>query len=322
MKLRPFIDIVLAQKPLSSYQVILFQAKQYPLLFFTALQSQLKKQSALEIIDLEQEDSNQVFIRLETSFLGQSLIYWLKNSHLLEEKAKNRLRNYLDAYQGPHILVAFFSDEEKIIEKKNQLLVEVDSVDRDVSLALFKLYGIEKTARVDSFIAKLFTRSIQISVDHLCVLAYYVSILGSALDDFAQSWLDALIEPHSSLFSLSQHFFAKNSSLFVKEWNTVHAHYPDIFWITFFSEQLWRAAQVVRLNEQKQFAQSKSVGFRLPFSFLQYEWKKYKYEELMRAHDCLYTLDFQIKNGSDLPCFDLFFASFLNDEFLTNSRAS
>ena len=61
--------------------------------------------------------------------------------------------------------------------------------------------------------------------------------------------------------------------------------------------------------------QAKTMAFRLPFSFIQTDWKKYAPAELRAAHDFVYGMDHQLKNGGDAFCFDLFYSKFFSGQF-------
>ena len=91
-----------AQQPdfLSKHPLIVFkgaQKQEYPLLFFSLLITYLKKNSALplESLDIVSGDRVALTSKLETSFLCNSMAYWLKNvSELLDPHAIVWLSSY------------------------------------------------------------------------------------------------------------------------------------------------------------------------------------------------------------------------------------
>ena len=321
MNLRQFIATISGQQGLPACTILAFQGTQYPLLFFSLLYEKLKTHLSLETIDCAENDVSVYMSRLQTSFLGQSMVYWLKNVNELDEKKKARFLDYLSNYGGPHTLLLFVQEGQPLSFKSKSVTVSIDAaVDKELFLSLLQLVGVGPSKRIEALMAKFFSRSVKLSVDQVCLLGRYLRMAGVATDDLIEQWLDNIIQPEHSLFALSQYFFAKNAPVFLKEWERISSDYADVFWIAFWSEQLWRASQVVASHEQKQIAQAKSIGFRLPFSFLQNDWKKYTYQELKQAHDFVYAMDYQIKNGGEMFCFDLFYASFFNGAFQIDSN--
>lgn len=314
MKLRQFLSLV-SDKTISSYTIIAFQAADYPFLFFSLIQEQIKTYASLDPIDLQEQDLSWYMSRLQTTFLGQSMIYWLKNVDSLDDKKKSQLYDFLKNYTGPHTLIFCSQDAASLTFKAKAATIELDAVDKDLFAQLLQFSGVSPSKRIDLLMSRLFGRSIRLSIDQVCLLSRYLRMAGTATDQLIDQWLDNIIQPEHSLFTLSQYFFAKNADSFLKEWHRISSDYADVFWITYWGEQVWRAAQVVSAHEQKQSSQAKAIGFRLPFSFLQNDWKKYTYRELTQAHDCIYSLDYQLKNGSDMAVFDLFFASFFSGKF-------
>ena len=98
---------------------------------------------------------------------------------------------------------------------------------------------------------------------------HYAKVLGANTDYFISAWLEKIITPERSLFTLSTYFFAKKAQLFFAEWKNIFGQYSEQFWIAFWSEQLWRAHHYVDYSKAKQFALAKKIGYRLPFTFMQ-----------------------------------------------------
>jgi hypothetical protein len=121
--------------------------------------------------------------------------------------------------------------------------------------------------------------------------------------------------PELSLFTLSQYFFARDGMRFFKQWSILKDQYAAPFWISFWSEQLWRASSFIELSEQHNFAEAKRISFKLPFSFIQRDWKNVTVQELKRAHDVLYHCDCAIKNGGDPNVLELFYTDYLQRQY-------
>jgi hypothetical protein len=69
--------------------------------------------------------------------------------------------------------------------------------------------------------------------------------------------------------------------------------------------------------ERREMVEAKKVGFRLPFSFMQRDWKKTSVHELIQAHDCIYALDYGLKNGGEF-WMELFYTKFFESGFTTS----
>jgi DNA polymerase III delta subunit len=136
-------------------------------------------------------------------------------------------------------------------------------------------------------------------------------VLGKGSAQFSRDWLPDMIVPELSLFSLSQALFDRKPSSFFKLWKQFSQKYSVPFWITFWSEQLWRAYCYVRLQKNGKEAEAKKIGYRLPFSFLNRSWRNYTLEELKTYHHLLYEIDYQVKNGGSAYALDLFYATML-----------
>jgi hypothetical protein len=151
-----------------------------------------------------------------------------------------------------------------------------------------------------------------ISLDHACILMHYARLLGANTDQFVHQWLDKILMPERSLFTLSTHFFAKKPKVFFELLGHIGGEYPEIFWVSYWSESLWRAHYYVALNQTKQFGEAKKMSNRLPFSFIQRDWKLHSPSALKKAHQQLYEIDFALKNGASEGMLDLFYSKFFS----------
>ena len=117
------------------------------------------------------------------------------------------------------------------------------------------------------FAAQLTMFSDYLSLDSVCLLAHYELVLGKNTDDFFAQWITRIIDPASSLFVLSQHFFGKKTKPFFRQWATVSDQYMPTFWASFWADQIWRAYVYCDLMKQKKYADAKKAQYKLPFSF-------------------------------------------------------
>ena len=290
------------------------------MLFFSLVRHKLKQSlPSITPLDVSVLDKASVISQLETTFLGTSNFYWLNNVHTLSEKQRKIWLAYLQTYNGPNTVSFFIDTQTKIALPKKTVLVSIpDAVDKKSYVSLLFLFKVEQLPGHTRFIQELFKRHRVLSLDVACVMLNYM-FLGAQGSAFFDQWLDTIIGSDGSLFALSQYFFAKDVRLFSKQWHKLKDQFPDIFWVTFWSEQLWRAYNYVYLSNKKQFIQAKKIGFRLPFSFMQRDWRSFSCAELKNAHQFVYDLDFKLKNSSGVPGLDLLYSKFLLNKFTDSS---
>ena len=292
---------------ISNKSVILLQLKKYsPLLFYKILKN-FEKQLHVELkkIDIDQDLS---FIQkeLQTTFLGQTFIYWFSDISLINsKKKKSDFLSYISSYQGPHKIIGCIDDQEIVDPIDGQIIKFLEYYTADQALQLHFLYEEQKVAVISYFLGKLYRYRKQYSIDELCILLEYSSLLGKNIDQFFQEWLDEIVSSDISLYAVSQYFFEKNPKKFFELFNQVRHIYSDPFWTSFFSEQLFKAYLFVSHKGQVP-PEQKQMTFGLPFSFMKLDWKHHKKESLQRAHQKIYEVDISIKSGGNGMELDLF----------------
>lgn len=316
-------QILLDPTVIRSRSVVCFRAyHNFPLLFFSALLQHMKKQNdgLVEIIDLSVHDFASVKGKLETSFLGQTVFYWLRNVSDSSAKIRKELLNYLSTYAGPNN-VAFFAYHTDVprVEPRWLDVIIPEEIDRNQFVALAtQMYGMQEAyARQSAPLLMNSQTAASMQLDDACLLTQYAMLIGSKnISSFTQEWLDRLIKPKSSLFILAKHFFAKDARSFFPVWLHISKQYPIQFWIAFWSEQIWSAALYVSLMRKNDRMEAKKVAGRLPVTFLQKNWRDYSIRELKRAHDCIYAIDYAIKNGSSEIGLELFYSQFFQNQLI------
>lgn len=295
--------------------VILFSAKEfYPLLFsslFTYIRSSFgffpKKIMFQEVSFVE------IQAQLETTFLGQKEFLWLGNISEIEEFFfKKQIFSVCKTYKGPHVLLGFISSEDKD-NFKNQPIIDLDELStQEKNMFFSEIFSQNIVTRAQDFL-KNFPKA---SFDQIIIIFYYTAVLSkNTHNQFKQEWLSKIVALESSLFELAQYFFARKSEQFWNIWHKVKEDYAAPFWTAFWSEQLWRAYYVIDLYKQNRIVEAKQLSFKLPFSFLQKDWKHISLNELTKAHDFLYQGDYSSKNGSSDYFLEVFYASFLTKSF-------
>jgi hypothetical protein len=303
---------------LTDKSVLCFRGKQeYPLLFLSSILKKIKTSITIEMVDVSEQEFTQIVGRLQTSFLGTRVLYWLRNISDLNQTKKKTLLDYIRYYNGPNI-IAFFATYDDV-PKINTGWVEIPLPD-EIETGMFaplmhQLFDI-KLSRAKSFTSALAKRHKQLPLDTVCLLAHYDEVLGKNISIFLDEWLDQLVIPKSSLFILSKYFFAKDARSFFSYWLEIEHVYTPQFWMVFWSEQLWRASGYIMFARKKQHGDAKQISFRLPFTFLQKDWRSYSVRELKNAHQFIYATDYNLKHGSSTMAFDLFFSKFFCNQFV------
>lgn len=312
MHLTEFLKKISQPGSLQSQVVFSFKGSEYPLFFFSRLMQKITALHGIVVqkIDLVEADPASVKSQLAMSFLGEHYLYWLGNLADLEGKKKQAWLALASTYTGPHKL-AFFVDEEAAAT--GDFIELPPAVDQNLYEELFTFLKQEKISK--ALVKKIMARGEKISLDTACLLFEYQAVVGAGTEQFFEHWFSKLVSSEKSLFILSQHFFAKAERPFTELWQGVRADYPDVFWVTFWSEQLWRAHYVVKCLQEKNLVEAKKISFRLPFSFMQRDWRKVSLRELSAAHQRIYDLDFALKNGASETGLDLFFVQFFAGTF-------
>jgi hypothetical protein len=291
------------------HRVIVFTGTQeYPVLFFSLLMQQLKKQHAQPVQTIQEGEScASILHRLESSFLGMTSIYWLGDIQRYDQATREKLTTYIESYQGPNVVVLFMSSYIGKTSKQRSHIELPAQMTKKYMQELCTLFGNGRVRTAPDL--NIYEK--QLTLDRACLLIQYLSVVGSGIRDFNEQWLGYVIVPEQSLFTLSQYFFARDGMRFFKQWSMVKDLYAAPFWISFWSEQLWRASLFIQLSEQHNFAEAKRISYKLPFSFIQRDWKKVTADELKRAHDVLYQCDYAIKNGGDDNVLEMFYVDYV-----------
>ena len=85
----------------------------------------------------------------------------------------------------------------------------------------------------------------RLTLDDACRMMNYQTVVGRNGNQFFDQWYTKLVLSEVSLFTLSQYFLGRNTKLFLKQWKACKNDYPPEFWVAYWSEQLWQAAQYV-----------------------------------------------------------------------------
>lgn len=298
---------LLTQLDKQAAHVTCFTGPVYPSLFFFHLKKAVTIKYSLQVVDLEQPFSA-IQTQCSMSFLGQHNTLWLGNVSSLSPKQQQKLLNFCASYNGPHTLWLFCTEPEKYPDANWQIFNLPETVSFDEYKALCVAWYSQLSTRVDA-LAPVFDRY---TVDLLfaSVLLQYHLVLGRQTDAFIQDWCSKLVKPEHSLFTLSAHFFGKKATPFFRLWKSMGPNYPATFWASYWSEQLFRASCVTQLLQDGNYAHAKKLSYRLPFSFMQREYKRTDCAQLEQAHQFMYEYDVHIKNSGTVEFLEVMFSAY------------
>jgi hypothetical protein len=299
---------------LSGISLFFFKCEYISSLFIGELISSIKKISVLpvSIIDLHVYSLEQLKPQLETSFLGLQKLYIVKNIDKLTSSYKKEWSLYLKLYSGPHTI--YFFDTDAIAYNKSGLLII--EIPKTVSLNHYKQLGSVLFNAQESHFAysasKIFDNRSFITLDDACILLNYQKILGKDVGVFLEEWIDKIIEPERSLFTLSSLLFARQSKDFFNYLSRFN-QYPPEFWVSFWADQVWQAYIFITRAELMNLSEAKKGITKLPFSFLNKDWRKHTVSSLSQAHYALYEVDYRLKNGAGNYGLDLWYYTFFQN---------
>src|SRR5579872_891933 len=234
MQFKEFLTKISSPDFFTASPVAVFTAPTYPPLFFSTLFDWLKLKNIAQIqhLNAQDKDFGSASAALSTTFLGAQSIYWLGNIDELDAAHKKKMLAFLASYKGPHTIVYFVPQE---MATKDASIALPDTLDKQTFTLIFSTFhGQAAAKRAAPSIMALFARTPTMQLDTACMLMRYIVLLGANPDEFIAQWLDALVAPDQSLFTLSQYFFAKNAADFFPYWARIAPTYSEIFWVTFW----------------------------------------------------------------------------------------
>lgn len=249
---------------------------------------------------------------LEQSILGNYSFYWLGN---LSEQSKNtKLLNYISNYNGLHAIAFFIPNDFKNLKLSQDVVqIEIDSnMHIDDAKKIIALFSPKVPDKKIAMLCKVFNGKNDIDIDSVCMLINYFDLINiNALDD-SYSYISKIFGIQPVLSQLSNAFWAKSTKDFFSIWQKIESSYPEVFWVIFWSEQIWKAYHVILFLNQKNFVKAKQISYGLPFSFINKDFKNFKLTDLACLYENLYDIDFAIKKGSTFYSLDLFYLNYFN----------
>lgn len=289
--------------------VLCFTGTSYPFLFFSLLNRRLSDSTRgnFKSIDMSVVELESIKAQISIHFLGSTLVYWFGNIDELDTKKKKEFLSYIQTYTGPHSLCFFSEDSDR-----SDPITLPHTLDLKQCSTLYSYFFPSAHAEKNLLLSALFKKHTVIQLDAACLLMHYCSVMSHQhCKIFIDEWLDKILVPEKSLFNLSTYLFAKKGAEFFLLWRTIRHDYPEQFWLSYWSDQLFRALCFVKCARAQNFFLAKKIAHRLPFSFIKKDWQQYSTMELAEAHHFLYQVDFTIKNGGSDIWLDLLYQRFL-----------
>ncbi len=292
---------------LETVSVGVLSAQEYQPLFCQAFLKHVEAKLSLEktVIAVDELQWSSVESTLRMTFLGQKKLMWLGSTQDYDVTTKKKLAALLATYDGPHLVWLFVTQKDAaLFETLKEKTIDLENVTAAEKTTLSAaLYGSQTMT--------VFGNKASLSWDQQHIMQGYAAVVGRNGQQFMDEWYEKIVLPESSLFTLAQAFFARRPHDFFPLWNRVKNEYAGVFWTSFWSDQIWRAYYVIALRQQQKVSQAQQLSFRLPFSFLQHDWKNISLDELQRAHQFLYEADYALKNGASEECIDIFCTEFV-----------
>ncbi len=302
VSLRTFLEVIYKDGSIFfDTPVVLFGARAYPLLFFSMLLQATRKNphNYVTVLDLKALSKSDAQRTLQSSFLGLKTTFWLGSLADLSAQEQSSWLEYLAGYKGPHTVIACAENNEQFQKIIGDYVDIPDTVSLDLITSIARLtYSLIDQERVYYFFKKVLEVTGTVSLDQVCLLLAYAQVSSKNNDQFCKEILPLIIQPQHSLFALSDAFFEKNIKKFLMLWQPLSAQFSTQFWISFWSEQLWRAYFYVSCMKSGRVADAKKIMYRLPYSFTQKLWKNYTVDPFIKGHEFLYKLDYDAKNGA------------------------
>lgn len=297
--------------------VIVFQAPVYSHIFFMQFFESIKEQQTIDCKTIDIQSGDFAYkSELSTSFLGMNCLYWLGDLSSLKPKQKDDLVHFLANYQGPHKVILFV--DEKTVMKQSQHLTIFTIKDKyffQDAKSLWVTQDSKQAQKTALFLNEIYKIKNSFTLDELCLLRNYQQVIAGDAKEFYASWVTRLVIPDTSLFTLSQLLFEKKEEAFFRLWLEIKPLYADMFWIAFWSDQLYRSYFFIAFTQQENFAAVKQVSFGLSFSFMKQSYKQYQLDELQRFHQAIYAIDTALKNGGNSYLLDQVYVEFFSGKF-------
>ncbi len=321
MDIKVFFQKAASQSFWEQNNSVCFRGPGYSSLFFYTLFNYCSANQLLpyqrSVLTCRDIDTKISIATLSQSILGEYLFYWLGDiTPEGASKNKQALYSYIMSYKGPHKISFFITQECTVPATFSGICIDTPTiVDEPFFRHLATFLGEDFIGQKREIIQQIFSQNQMIPLDSACLLFSYLQLMNIKSVNESAFYLTLIFGQNPTLSKLSEYFFARNQEGFYKLWVLLEREYPPVFWVAFWTEHIWRAYHVVKYLGCNDFVQAKRSSIRLPYSFINRDWKKYSPEKLAQYYQRLYNIDSDYKRGSLFCSFDLFYL----DHFLALS---
>lgn len=219
-----------------------------------------------------QDDINKIHIQ----FLGDSKYYWLGDINNFKNPKKEEIINKILNYSGPHNIGIYIDSQTlKLLEKKTENLFILDS-------NILSKYR----------------------------LSEYKYLLESDFSRVIKEW-PVVSSELESFFNLSKYLFKKDKENFFKLLNQINNNYNLQFFISYWSDQFFRALYYAYFMQKNELSKAKEISAKLPFYFIQSGWKTSNLNIIKQHLSELYLIDCELKTINANKCLDSWYLSYL-----------
>jgi len=234
---------------------------------------------------------------LEQSFLGQQQVYWLIPSPIAHIKIKKETYDILKTYQGPHTVICTISEADSGYFS-GITCYDVPGTIRGAALAtLIPFLPLHYAEKKLSYVHSIFATKI-FTLNDSCMILFHLEYMPIQDTHTVHTYLQRLLQHDGSLFHLADLFFKHQWSLFFPRWEQLYPLYSDMFWLSFWSDQVWRAYYVHVFLAQKNMQEARKISYRLPHSYIGGVWRRNNTIMLYDFYRKLYFFDTRVKKGS------------------------
>ncbi|MBT4595115.1 hypothetical protein HOD08_04545 [bacterium] len=158
----------------------------------------------------------------------------------------------------------------------------------------------------------------KMTIDAACTMNFCASTVGAKSNGDFSEYAEKVCadEEGVGFFALVDAFFARDHKKFFEVWDKKASDYPDVYWIVFWSEKIWRACFFVDYMNKGRNAEAKRFSGGLSFGFARKGgYKNFTVKGLTSAYDMLYEMDRRIKMGGGTLELDGFFVKYFTNQF-------
>ncbi len=236
---------------------------------------------------------------LESTFLGQAHWYGIWDLELVSKNTISTFVDYLMQYKGPHILIICSSADSSFMAeiKKSAFVVPTELSTQQVAGLSTVLPPRLFNAPTLQLIA---TRDASVPFVSLLAAMPYIPVLGRALIPlFKEQYLPRLIKSDmGSLFAFTDLLWQRKIAAFYAYWAEIRGLYAPQFWLSFWSDQFFRAYAYSYCMKRKETALAQQVAARkLSFIYIKSTWQSVPLDLLITVHEMIYRIDYSSKSG-------------------------